>query len=224
MDVCWVVLFKASIWLSVSKCGFEVSSPLMMWVFEVPPLVCRCLITCLGFEMSPPICGCWVVWLGFKVSPPIYGCWVVWLGFKVSHKYFLYYYPNWAPTNISYIEPTQISLISLPKLGHNIIPSLWKPISIYLMGKTQKSLTKFFTNPIATQHPITKACCYTALYYKAHYYTTPYYKARCYTTPYYETRCYTTPYYKARCYTTLFTKPVTTWHLITKSVTTRHSL
>ena len=62
------------------------------------------------------------------------------LGF---HKNFPNYYQNWARTNtchvITKIWLIQIFLISLPKLNYKIIPSLWKPISIYLVDKTQKA-------------------------------------------------------------------------------------
>ena len=73
------------------------------------------------------------------------------LGF---HKNFPNYYQNWARTNtchvITKIWLIQIFLISLPKLNYKIIPSLWKPISIYLVDKTQKAQPIYY-----------KACCYT---------------------------------------------------------------
>ena len=51
---------------------------------------------------------------------------------------------------ITKIWPIQIFLISLPKLNYKIIPSLWKPIPIYLVDKTQKAQPIYY-----------KTCCYT---------------------------------------------------------------
>ena len=72
----------------------------------------------------------------------------------VFHKYFPNYYQNWARTNtchiITKIWPIQIFFISLPILNYKIIPSLWKPIPIYLVDKTQKAQPIYY-----------KTCCYT---------------------------------------------------------------
>ena len=96
VGVCWVDLFKASAWLSVSKCGgLKCLPPYDMgnfgWIigisvlgFEVSPPICEYLVIYLGFEVSPPLGDVWLFSWGLKYLPPIYGCLVVFLRFKVS--------------------------------------------------------------------------------------------------------------------------------------------
>ena len=113
--------------------------------------------------------------------------------FHILPKYSPYYYPTWAPKNISHISPinylglshkyyplSHISSIlgfhkntyhTTTKIGpQNYTISTKRPKLIYLVGKTQKAQQNPLTKLVATRH--SKARCYTVPL-----------KARCYTTP-----------------------------------------
>ena len=90
MGVCWVTLFKASIRLSVSKCGglkCLPPPPPMMWAifvgsFRLMPWDLKCLYPFVdiesfdwGSKYLPPCVGAWLFNWGLKCLPTYVGVW-----------------------------------------------------------------------------------------------------------------------------------------------------